>query len=199
MNRIAASKPCKLNYPRGKKISLTQVNGEKKLKNTDHLVSWEDNRRRWDWSTSPTPIPPWGGWPPRGAYHGRPLLGDQVALGDDPHALKLAEHGVTLDAQGQVDPLRRRRLQVEVQDVLVARVVDCLQRPPHPQAVPLVPSSRYAIRGGSASEVLMHFSFQAWTRQYRGWPASLRFELDRPGSQFEVGKIRVSDFLNLMV
>ena len=32
---------------------------------------------------------------------------------------------------------RRRRLQVEAQDVLVARVVDGPQRPPHPQAVPL--------------------------------------------------------------
>ena len=32
---------------------------------------------------------------------------------------------------------RRRRLQVEAQDVLVARVVDGPQRPPHPQAAPL--------------------------------------------------------------
>jgi hypothetical protein len=92
-----------------------------------------------------------------------------------------------------------------VQDVLVAWVVDCLQRPPHPQAVPLVPSSRHVIRGGSASEVLMHFSFQEHDSTSERMTSELslvspaRFELDRAGAQSEVGKTRVSGFLNLMV
>ena len=73
----------------------------------------------------------------RAGDHGRPLVGDKVALGDDPHIPDLAKHGVALDVHSQIDPLPRRRLQVEVQDVLVAWVVDGLQRPPHPQAVPL--------------------------------------------------------------
>lgn len=73
----------------------------------------------------------------RAGHHGWPLVGDQVALGDDPHVPDLAEHGVPLDVHGQVDPLPRRRLQIEVEDVLVPRVVDRLQRPPHPRPVPL--------------------------------------------------------------
>lgn len=56
-------------------------------------------------------------------YHCRPLVRHQVALGNHMDVLNFTEHWVTLDIGGQVYSLSWGGLKVQVQNILVPRMV----------------------------------------------------------------------------